>query len=80
MNDSEKQLGEMIKKARKEHQWTANQLAEQLGVSTHYVRNLECGKCSPSLKVFCKAMRLLGLSADDYVYPERAESLTSAEM
>ncbi|MCC8102050.1 MAG: helix-turn-helix domain-containing protein [Clostridiales bacterium] len=80
MNDSEKRLGEMIKKARKEHQWTTSQFAEKLGVSSYYVRSLECGKSVPSLKVFCKAMRLLDLSADDYVYPERADNLTSAEM
>ncbi|MCD7814120.1 MAG: helix-turn-helix domain-containing protein [Lachnospiraceae bacterium] len=71
MNDSEKRLGDMIKTARKEHHWTQNQFAEQLGVSAFYVRNLECGKCVPSLAVFCKAMRMLNLSADDYVYPER---------
>ncbi|MCD8337942.1 MAG: helix-turn-helix domain-containing protein [Lachnospiraceae bacterium] len=71
MSDSEKRLGEMIKTARKEHQWTQNQFAEQLGVSAFYVRNLESGKCAPSLRIFCKAMRLLNLSADEYVYPER---------
>ena len=44
----------MVKNARMDRHWTQEELAE---------------KGTPSLSLFCKAMRLLNLSADDYVYP-----------
>lgn len=49
--------------------WTQEELAEKLGVSPTYLGDLERHKGTPSLSLFCKAMRLLNLSADDYVYP-----------
>lgn len=52
-----------------DHHWTQEELAEKLGVSSTYLGDLERHKGSPSLPLFCKAMRLLNLSADDYVYP-----------
>mgnify|MGYP001006600686 CR=1 FL=1 len=46
----------MVKNARMDRHWTQEELAEKLGVSSTYLGDLE-------------AMRLLNLSADDYVYP-----------
>ena len=59
----------MIKKARTERHWTQEELAEKLGISPAYLGDLERQKGGPSLPLFCNAMRLLNLSADDYVYP-----------
>ena len=58
-----------IKKLRKEAKLSQEELAEKLGVSSTYLGDLERHKGTPSLPLFCKAMRLLNLSADDYVYP-----------
>ena len=59
----------MVKNARMDLHWTQEELAEKLGVSATYLGDLERHKGHPSLPLFCKAMRLLNLSADDYVYP-----------
>ena len=59
----------MVKNARMDRHWTQEELAEKLGVSPTYLGDLERHKGTPSLPLFCKAMRLLNLSADDYVYP-----------
>ena len=59
----------MIKNARLDRHWTQEELAEKLGISHTYLGYLESHKGTPSLPLFCKAMRLLNLSADNYVYP-----------
>lgn len=59
----------MIKNARMDLHWTQEDLAEKLGVSSAYLGDLERHKGGPSLTLFCNAMRILNLSADDYVYP-----------
>lgn len=59
----------MIKNARMDRHWTQEELAEKLSVSSTYLGDLERHKGNPSLPLFCKAMRVLNLSADDYVYP-----------
>lgn len=59
----------MIRNARMDLHWTQEELAEKLGLSSTYLGDLERYKGTPSLPVFCKAMRTLNLSADDYVYP-----------
>lgn len=59
----------MIKNARMDRHWTQEDLAEKLGVSAAYLGDLERHKGRPSLPLFCEAMRVLNLSADDYVYP-----------
>lgn len=64
----------MIKNARMDLHWTQEELAEKLGVSATYLGDLERHKGTPSLPLFCKAIRLLNLSADDYVYPNRNEN------
>ena len=59
----------MIRNARMDLHWTQEDLAEKLDLSSAYLGDLERCKGTPSLPVFCKAMRILNLSADDYVYP-----------
>ncbi len=67
----------MIKNARMDRHWTQDELAEKLGVSSPYLGDLERHKGCPSLPLFCKAMRVLNLSADDYVYPNRNKNNTT---
>lgn len=67
----------MIKNARMDRHWTQEELAEKLGVSPTYLGDLERHKGTPSLPLFCKTMRLLNLSADDYVYPNKNANNTT---
>ena len=53
----------MVKNARMDRHWTQEELAEKLGVSPTYLGDLERHKGTPSLPLFCEAMRLLNLSA-----------------
>ena len=69
MDISKTLFATMVKNARMDRHWTQEELAEKLGVSPTYLGDLERHKGTPSLSLFCKAMRLLNLSADDYVYP-----------
>ena len=63
MDISKTLFATMVKNARMDRHWTQEELAEKLSVSPTYLKG------TPSLSLFCKAMRLLNLSADDYVYP-----------
>ena len=56
----------MIRNARMDRHWTQKELAEKLGLSPAYLGDLERYKNTSSLPVFCNAMRILNLSADDY--------------
>lgn len=69
MDISKTLFATMVKNARMDRHWTQEELAEKLSVSPTYLGDLERHKGTPSLSLFCKAMRLLNLSADDYVYP-----------
>lgn len=69
MDISKTLFATMIKNARMDRHWTQEDLAEKLGVSAAYLGDLERHKGRPSLPLFCEAMRVLNLSADDYVYP-----------
>ncbi len=69
MDIPNKLFATMIRNARMDLHWTQEDLAEKLDISSAYLGDLERCKGTPSLPVFCKAMRILNLSADDYVYP-----------
>lgn len=67
----------MIKNARMDLHWTQEELAEKLGISPAYLGDLERHKGNPSLQLFCDAVRVLNLSADDYVYPNKNANNTT---
>lgn len=69
MSVSQVQIGTMIKNGRMDLHLTQDELAEKLDISSPYLRDLERHKGVPSLKLFCRIMKTLNLSADDYVYP-----------
>jgi y4mF family transcriptional regulator len=56
-----KQLGEIIKKRRKELSVTQPHLAELAGVSTNTLYKLERGQGNPSLEVVSKLAEVLGM-------------------
>lgn len=59
MDISKTLFATMVKNARMDRHWTQEELAEKLGVSPTYLGDLERHKGTPSLSLFCKAMRLL---------------------
>lgn len=56
-----RQLGETIRKARKDQGLTQRQLAAACGVGTRFVRELERGKESCHLGKSLKVVRMLGM-------------------
>ncbi|MCD8022807.1 MAG: helix-turn-helix domain-containing protein [Lachnospiraceae bacterium] len=71
MYDANERLGTMLREGRLRKRLTPGQLANEIDLSVSYERDLERNRVSPSLDVFCRIMRQLDLSADDYVYPEK---------
>ncbi len=71
MADVDPKLGELIKKTRLERRLTQEQVAEMIGCHSQYYKNLENGKEMPSVPMFCKIMRALHISSDEYVWPNQ---------
>lgn len=64
-------IGPQLKQARLSANLTQEDVAEQLGVTARYVMAIENeGKC-PSLDVCFRLIRILNISADAIVYPEK---------
>ena len=51
------------------------QTAELVGCNTQYYKNLGNGCGMPSVPMFCRIMRALNISADDYIYPNENRSI-----
>lgn len=75
MGEVDPKLGELIKRKRLERKLTQEQTAELVGCNTQYYKNLENGCGMPSVPMFCRIMRALNISADDYIYPNKNSSL-----
>lgn len=71
---TEKPLGELMKEQRLRLQLTQEKVAELLDCHPQYYKNLENGKGTPSLPLFCKIMRTLNLSADSYITPNNDQT------
>lgn len=74
MGMSQIKIGTIIKKGRMDLHLTQEELAEKLDISYPYLRDLECHKGTPSLDLFCRIMRTLNLSADDYIHSNENKS------
>ncbi|AMX82266.1 XRE family transcriptional regulator [Geobacillus subterraneus] len=59
-----KNLGEMLKRLRKQQRWTQEQLAEQLNVSRSQISKWENGSLLPDIQSLEKLCRLFHVSAD----------------
>ncbi len=57
-------MGDRIKKIRKEHHLTQEQLAENVEVSVEYISEIERGLKIPSMQLFIKLIEILDVSAD----------------
>lgn len=57
-------LGQRIREARKNKELTQEQLAEIAGIGLMYLGEIERGQKMPSLKILCKIIEALDISAD----------------
>lgn len=63
-DDKIKEVGQRIRKARKNAGLSQEKLAEQLDISTVYMSDIENGKTNLGLKIFMKITEVLQISAD----------------
>ncbi|MDE7229522.1 MAG: helix-turn-helix domain-containing protein [Oscillospiraceae bacterium] len=63
--EPEKYFGKLIRSKRKEKRITQERLAELVGISTTYLRSVECGKHSVTWKIWLKICLALQLDIDD---------------
>lgn len=68
---SNNRLGKFIRNGRLDLKLTQEQLAEKLNCNLSYLGNLERGKHIPSLKLFCRIILVLNLSADAFIRPSQ---------
>lgn len=59
-----------LKKARKKMHLTQETCAELLEHSISFQKDLERGRCSPSIENFYHICRALNISADDCIFPD----------
>ncbi|CAA9377055.1 MAG: hypothetical protein AVDCRST_MAG75-626 [uncultured Propionibacteriaceae bacterium] len=71
--DAAQVFGSQIAHARRERGWTAEELAERLGVTRRTISNLEHGSPTVSLGVAFEAATLLGISLFGATGPELAQ-------
>lgn len=71
MSFSKIRLGMFIRNGRLDLKLTQEQLAEKLNCNLSYLGNIERGKNSPSLKMFCSIIQILNLSADAFINPKQ---------
>ena len=63
-------LGQAIKKARKDRGWTREQVAKMLHLVPRYIQALENEGQHPSLKVLYRLVTLYDISIDEYLLPD----------
>lgn len=72
-------MGLILKENRMEKGFSRELIAERAGIGTRHLVAIENEKRAPSIEVFCRIIRALGISADCVVYPEY-ENSESEEM
>lgn len=69
-----RQLGEAIRAARMKKGMTQEALAEKLDITPIHLKNIEGHRRLPSVPLLFELMKILDLSVDELVFPERRES------
>ena len=72
-------MGLILKEIRMEKGFSRELIAERARIGTRHLAAIENEKRAPSIEVFCRIIRALGISADCVVYPEY-ENSESEEM
>ena len=70
VQNNPKTLGDVIKYAREQSNYTVEQLAERIGITERYLYKLENEGKKPSYDVLYKLVRTLSISSDSIFFPE----------
>lgn len=70
-------IGQKIRKYRKAHGLSQEQLAEQIGISVTHMSHIETGNTKLSLPVFVDIARVLEVQTDDLLYDFLSERKAS---
>ena len=75
-------IGQQIRKYRKAHGLSQEQLAEEIGISVTHMSHIETGNTKLSLAVFAKIASVLDVQTDVLLYdvPPKREHITSELM
>lgn len=65
------ELGNRIREARMQKQYTQERFAELSDITPSHLKQIEAGKRKPSVSVLFRMMELLDFSVDELVFPER---------
>ena len=67
-------IGQRIRKFRKAHGLSQEELGEKVGISTTHMSHIETGNTKLSLSVFVSIVEALEVSADDLLFEKPCES------
>ena len=63
-------MGLILKSIRMQKGFSRELIAERAGIGVRHLAAIENEQRAPSIEVFCRIVRALGISADRVVYPE----------
>ncbi len=69
-------LGAKLRVARENSDLSRELVAERADIGVRYLAAIESGEKTPSVEVFCRIVRAIGVSADIVAYPESYETET----
>jgi len=73
MSPIPKSLGKSIQEARKQYHYTQAVLSEKVDISLRHMQQIEYGNNLPGLGTMYRIAKILNLSIDDALFPERTE-------
>lgn len=72
------EIGQRIRRIRKAHRLSQEELAEKVGISTTHMSHIETGNTKLSLPVFVDIAQALEVQTDSLLYDEPRESVNTA--
>lgn len=72
------EIGQRIRKARKAHSLSQEELAERIGISTTHMSHIETGNTKLSLLVLVSIAQVLEVQTDDLLFEQKAAARSSA--
>jgi len=72
-----KAIGQAVKTARENKEWTREQVAEMMDLAPRYIMSIENKGQHPSLQVFYELITLFDISVDQYMLPDKPVKRTT---
>lgn len=72
------EIGQRIRRIRKAHKLSQEELAEKVGISTTHMSHIETGNTKLSLPVFVDIAEALEVQTDSLLYDEPRDSVSTA--